>query len=145
MLSLARQVANEFDEQSPLPGRVERIVSQEPKWLEQLGPHRLVREELGLVEALDLVPPQLWYQTLALIVRMFPGIGPDSLCRDLGDATAGGLHKVFDPIVSELEDLLLRSRSLIVVDWAAHREIHGVIRTVSAGLLKEQTLVPETA
>ncbi|MEE9129643.1 MAG: hypothetical protein V3T84_06455 [Phycisphaerales bacterium] len=145
VLSLARQVAHEFDEQSPLPGRVERIVSKEPKWLEQLGPHRLVREELGLVEALDLVPPQLWYQTLALIVQMFPGIGPDSLCRDLGDAPAGGLHKVFDPIVSELEDLLRRSRSLIVVDWAANREIHGVIRKYAVGLRKEQTQVPETA
>ncbi len=146
VLSLARQVAHEFEEQLPLSKRVERIVSQEPKWLEQLGPHRLIRdEELGLVEALDLVPPQLWYQTLALIVQMFPGIGPDSLCRDLGDAPAAGLHKVFDPIVGELEDLLRRSRSLIVVDWAANREIHGVIRKYADGLRQEQTQKPDTA
>ena len=48
------------------------------------------------------------------------------LCRP--HAPVGGLHKVFDQALSDLESLLLRTRSLIVIDWRFNREIYAVIR-----------------
>lgn len=128
VLSLARQIAVDYQEGVSLPLRVRGIVEGDERWVESLGPHRLVREEMSPSEALSFIPPELWFGTLAMILRMFPGIGPDSICCDLGDARPGGLHKVFDPVIDDLEQLLVRSRSLIVVDWAASREIHRVIR-----------------
>jgi hypothetical protein len=56
------------------------------------------------------------------------------VCSDLGDARPGGLQKVFDPVLADLGNLMVRSRSLIVVDWAANREIHAVIRRQAVGL-----------
>jgi hypothetical protein len=79
-------------------------------------------------EAMDLVPAQLWWETLAAVVRMFPGVGPDSVCRDWGDARLGALHVVFDRAAADLEGLLRKTRSLIVIDWNYNREIHAVIR-----------------
>jgi hypothetical protein len=85
-------------------------------------------------EAFDLIPSSLWWETLALIIRMFPGIGPDSECTDLGDARFGGVHLVFNRAVSDLEHVLRKTRSLIVIDWNYNREIHAVIRQYQAGL-----------
>jgi len=63
-----------------------------------------------------------------MIVRLFPGMGPDSVCENYGDAPIGGIHKVFDRLANDLEALLVQTRSLIVIDWRFNREIHAVIR-----------------
>jgi hypothetical protein len=113
--------------------RLRAIFDQDPRWVESLGPQRLVQEALAAPEAFDLLPSDLWFDALALIVRMLPGIGPDSTARDLGDARALGLHKVFDRGVADLDSLLVRSRSLIVIDWQYNRKVHAVIRQFQAG------------
>ena len=63
-----------------------------------------------------------------------PRFRPDSACADYGDAPSGGIHKVFDRLAADLSSLLLRTRSLIVIDWRANREIHSVIRNYLTGL-----------
>ncbi len=93
-----------------------------------LGPHRLIREAVEPKDALQLLPSELWFDTLATIVRLFPGIGPDSICRDYGDVPSLALETVFNRPLEELEKLLVRSRSLIVIDWGANREIHSAIK-----------------
>jgi hypothetical protein len=85
-------------------------------------------------EAMDLIPAEVWFDVLAAVVRLFPGMGPDSLARDYGDAPQGGIHKVFDPVVEALDDLVLRTRSLIVIDWRYNREVHAVVRKCLVGL-----------
>ena len=127
-LSLARQVAVDYDGQTPLPERIERLFESDKRWVLSLGPQRLTHDEVAPEDAFDLVPREVWWETLAAIVRMFPGIGPDSVARDLGDAPLGGLHKVFDRALADLEALLLRTRSLIVIDWRFNREVFAVIR-----------------
>jgi hypothetical protein len=72
----------------------------------------------------------LWYHTLAAIVRLFPGLGPDSHCRDFGDAPPLALETVFNKPLEDLEKLIVRSRSLIVIDWSANREVHSAIQGV---------------
>jgi len=127
-LSLARQVAVDHDGQTPLAERIERLFESDKRWVLSLGPQRLTHDDVAPEDAFDLVPRELWWETLAAIVRMFPGIGPDSVARDLGDAPVGGLHKVFDQALADLEALLLRTRSLIVIDWRFNREVFAVIR-----------------
>ena len=68
-----------------------------------------------------------------MVARMFPGVGRDSACADLGDARHGGLHAVYDAVRADLDRLLIRTRSLIVIDWKFNREVHSVIREFGAG------------
>jgi hypothetical protein len=134
MLSLARQVAKEHSSSADLPSRIGMLFGRDPRWTAGLGPHRLIQEKIDPAEALDLIPGKLWWETLAAIVRMFPGIGPDSECTDLGDARPGGVHLVLDRAVADFDRLLRKSRSLIVIDWSYNREIHAVIRQYQTGV-----------
>jgi hypothetical protein len=138
VLSLAHQVAVDHDGATELSTRIERLFESDRSWVLRLGPQRLTRQAVSPEDAFDLVPKELWWDTLAMMVRMFPGIGPDSTCRDLGDAPAGGIHKVFDQALSDLDGLLLRTRSLIVIDWRFNREIHAVLRSHLTGLPRAQ-------
>lgn len=134
LLSLARQVATEHDASVPLGQRIRNIFDRDQRWMASLGPQHLVHAECSAQEAMDLVPAEVWWDVLGMMIRMFPGVGPDSACADFGDAPDGGPHRVFDRAVADLDALLVRSRSLIVIDWRANREIHAVIRGYSTGL-----------
>jgi len=133
LASLARQVAMQHQANVPLGERIRAIFQADARWLNSLGPQRLTRETLSPQEAFDLVPANLWFDTLGLLVRMLPAVGPDSFCRDYGDAPRGGLHKIYDAALNTLDTLLVRTRSLIVIDWRFNREIHAVLRRFSAG------------
>lgn len=134
ILSLARAVANQHDAQSPLALRIRAIVEADPRWMKALGPQRLLWEGLTPQQAIEMVPPDLWMDVLGTLIAMFPGIGPDSASQDFGDAPPGALHRVFDRAAADLDRLLLRTRSLIVIDWRYNREIHSVIRGYLTGL-----------
>lgn len=132
-LSLARQAASLRGELGgegapSLPDRIRLIFDADARWSGSLGPQRLSREAMSAEEAFDLVPPELWWRVLASVVRMFPGMGPDSICRDLGDSRGGGAHRVFGPAIEDVDDLLVRTRSLMLIDWRYNREVHSVIR-----------------
>ncbi len=128
MLGLAREVAAADDHDAPLSNRVAALIAADPRRAQVLGPQRLLSEPIAADEITRLFPADLWWKTIALIVRFFPGVGPDSLCRDLGDAPALALENIFDEPLGELESLILRSRSLLVLDWSANREVGSVIR-----------------
>jgi hypothetical protein len=140
--SLAREVANQRDAQSPLGLRIRAILESDPRWLAALGPHRLAWEGLSPEQAAEMVPPDLWTEVLGMIIAMFPGIGPDSAAKDYGDAPPGALHRVFDRTTADLDKLLLRSRSLIVIDWRYNLEIHAVIRGYLTGQTSPQAPAP---
>jgi hypothetical protein len=105
-------------------------MNADPRFTKSLAPHRLAQEPMEAAAAYELLPPELWYHVLAAIVRLFPGIGPDSYCKDFGDAPALALEVPFNKPLEDLEKLLVRSRSLIVIDWNANREVHSAIRDV---------------
>ena len=130
-LSLARQVAAEQNRAAPLGKRVARVLAQDKRWLESLGPHRLTNETLSPQQAFEMVPADVWCDVLAFVVRLFPGAGPDSHAKDLGDAPPEGLHAVFAGPLEELDALLLRTRSLIVIDWKFNREVNSAIRAAA--------------
>ncbi len=138
LLSLAREMGAAGAEKaaasagkpaaSELPGRIRTVFGRDPRWILSLGPHRLLDEEVDPADAFDLVPAELWWDTLAALVRAFPAVSADSTCADFGDAPLGAIHRVFDRLADDLASLLLRTRSLIVIDWRSNREIHAVIR-----------------
>lgn len=134
MLSLARQCAMVTDAKESLAERIGDLMDKDRRWVDSLGPQRLTREDVSPEAALDLIPREIWLRTLSLIVRMFPGVGADSSCRDLGDANPSAPHAVFDESLEELRRLIVETRSLIVIDWRFNREIHSVVRDVRMGL-----------
>jgi hypothetical protein len=129
ILSLARQAGVE-DPSTPLAARLSAILTADGERAAVVNPARLLREKLTPEEAARFLPTELWTETLALIVRLFPGLGADSFCRDFGDAPPLALETVFNAPLAALEQIILRSRSLIVMDWNANREINSVIRKV---------------
>jgi hypothetical protein len=128
MLSLAREAQAGFDPAKPLEAHVERVFRSDPRWLQSLGPHRLTEEGIAPEEALGLVPEDLWWATLALMVRMFPGLGPAGLCRDYGDAPPGGLHLAFERVLADLDALILKTRCLVTPDLRSDIQIAAVVR-----------------
>jgi hypothetical protein len=130
VLSLARQAATEYNAETPLTARIGAIMTNDPRFAKSLAPHRLVQEPMEPMAAFELLPAELWHQTLAAIIRLFPGVGPDSYCKDFGDAPALALEVIFNKPLEDLEKLLVRSRSLILIDWNANREVHSAIRDV---------------
>ncbi len=127
-LSLPRQIEADYDKSLGMEKCISDVFKKDDRWLESLGPHHLTFEKLTSAEAFGLIPSELWWATLAIILRMFPGLGPDTNCKDYGDAQQGGLHKVFERTIADLDNLILRTRSLIVSDWKSNQEISSVIQ-----------------
>ena len=128
MLSLMHQIETEYDESAGLEKGISDMFDKDKRWLASLGPHHLTWDDISSDEAFCIIPPGLWRAILKTILRMFPGLGRDSTCKDYGDAQPGGLHKVFEPTMEDLDSLILKTRSLIVSDWESNREISAVIR-----------------
>ncbi|MBN1764501.1 MAG: hypothetical protein JW860_04525, partial [Sedimentisphaerales bacterium] len=127
MLSLARQVKLDYSDEHDLPIRIKQIFDSDQRWGQSLWPQRLIYKNITPADAFEVMPQDLWYKTLAMMVKLFPGIGPDSVCRDYGDAPSGALHRIFDGLLQDLNELLLRSRSLILADCRFNREVNKLI------------------
>lgn len=134
LMSLAGRLAESGGHETPIEDRIAALFEEDGRWVSALGPLRLTADGVEPGEAFGLVPSGVWYGVLATLVTMLPGAGPDSIARDPGDARPGGLHLVYEPVVERLGLLLVRTRSLIVIDWNYNREINGVLRRFMSGL-----------
>jgi hypothetical protein len=133
VMSFARQLAAEHKGGTLLSARVKTILERDARYAASLGPHHLNYAGMAAGQALQLMPVELWCDTLGLIVSMFPGVGPDSVCRDFGDVPPLALETVFNRPLEEMEKLVVRSRSLIVNDWSSNLEIHAAIQDCLGG------------
>jgi hypothetical protein len=136
LMSLAQVAVEESGAEGEpgMPARIRHVLGREPGWLAALGPQRLAGGIASQELALDCVPLEVWSDTLASLMRMIAGLTADSACRDLGDAPAAGMHTVFDVAAADLDRLVSRTRSLVVIDWQQNREVHSVIRRHRTGL-----------
>ena len=132
VLSLARLLASQQGSPGSLGERMMQAAATDSRWHHLLGPHRMMREAITPEDALSAFPPTLWWNIIAWLVRLFPGVTPESYCRDYADAPSLALEKVFEGPRAELDHLLLHSRSVIVSDVHSHREMRAVIATFLA-------------
>lgn len=127
--SLAQTLANDQPEGVDFGVRVRGITAGDARWSASLGPHRLLNSQtLTAEQALNYLPGDLWWETIATVIRCSPGASSDSFAADLGDAPPLALHTVFEPAIAALEKLLLRSRTLLFVDWKYNSEINAVVQ-----------------
>jgi len=127
-LSLMRQIETDFDENVSIEERISDLFSKDNRWLESLGPHHLTFNEITSDNIFAIIPSEIWWAILIVIMKMLPGLGPDSECGDYGDAQPGGLHKVFERTMEDIDNLILKTRTLIVSDRQSNREIAAVIQ-----------------
>jgi len=127
-LSLMRQIEADFDENVSIEEHINDLFSKDNRWLKSLGPQHLTFDEVAPDEIFGIIPPEIWRAILVIIMKMLPGLGPDSECRDYGDAQPGGLHKVFERTMNDIDNLILKTRTLIVSDRQSNQEIATVIQ-----------------
>ena len=128
MLSLLRQIEADFDTFASLEEGIEALFQRDSRWREVLGPDHLTLDEMTPDEAFAIIPSELWWTVLGVILRMFPGQGPYAQCKDYGDVAQGGLHTVFAKTQESLEKLIRKTHVLIVPDLDGNREINDVIQ-----------------
>jgi hypothetical protein len=104
--------------------------AENPRWLPELGPQRLLQGESDARETLRRVPLEIWADVLAFMLQLQPGVLPESFCRDNADFPPGNLAAVFDRPIERLESLLVRTRSLLLVDWNFNREINQIVQNM---------------
>ncbi len=127
--SLAQAVASNEVEGAELSSRLRAVTASDSRWSASLGPQRLFNPHtLTAEESLTYLPADFWWDTIALLIRCFPGATPAAFAADLGDAPPLALHAVFEPAISALEKLALRARSLLFADWKYNSEVHAVIQ-----------------
>ena len=127
-LSLMRQIEADFDENVSIEEHIIDLFGKDNRWLESLGPQHLTFDEVASDEIFGIIPSEIWWAVLKIIMKMLPSLGPDSECRDYGDAQPGGLHKVFERTMDDIDNLILKTRSLIVSDRQSNQEIAAVIQ-----------------
>lgn len=136
LVSLARQAEKEREQDGSLSleGSFERAFFGDDRWVQSIGPQRLVADGVPPSQAVDMIPPEIWVRVLGVLSRMLMGVSDASVCRDVGDTKGLSPHVVFDETLAGLGDLLVRTRSLIVVDWRHNREVHAVLREFREGM-----------
>ena len=127
-MSLMRQIEAEFKENVSIEERISDLFRKDKRWLESLGPQHLTYDDISSDEIFGIIPPEIWWALLRIIIKMLPGPGPDSECRDYGDAQPGGLHKIFERTMDDIDKLILKTRSFIVSDLKSNQEIAAVIQ-----------------
>jgi len=141
--SLAQTVADTEAQGIGLSTRLRDVATSDSRWSASLGPHRLLSPDaLTAEQAMTFVSDGLWWDTIAVLIRCFPGATRDSFAADLGDAPPLALHAVFEPAIEALEKLSLRARSLLFVDWKYNSEITTVIQAVLRQHLEDLSYQP---
>ncbi|HTE87518.1 MAG TPA: hypothetical protein VK639_01065, partial [Terriglobales bacterium] len=130
---LGQEAAAENSKEQTFAQRVCKILHsdadrEEPVYLKQLGPHRLVNGELDWKTSLRLLPVDLWSESLALMIELVvQELWNQLKVFDPSLLTTDALARVFDAPRQRLLKLLVRSRSLLVVDLDFNRLVNEVI------------------
>jgi hypothetical protein len=127
VLSLTRHFGRDPVAESQLPCKLKSLLEREPKLLDLVSPHALIDADASPAQARAQIALDLWLEAVCLVLRLFPGAGAHSFCKDFGDVSPLALETVFDRPIQELETLVLRVRSSLVPSLAANEEIARVL------------------
>jgi hypothetical protein len=111
LLSLAREAR---ESGAALESSVAQLLEQDPRWLQSLGPQRLLELDLAPGEALDMVGPGSWCAVLSFLIRLFPGCAEDSFAPYCEGIPGEIPHRVFGPALAPLEELVVRTRAMLM-------------------------------
>jgi hypothetical protein len=127
ILGLARRVGKEVDANDKLFPRLKTILEAEPKLLDTVSPQNLVEREWSPQAARAQIHISIWLESVAWVLRLFPGTGAHSYCSSFGDVSPLALETVFDRPIADLERLTLRLRSVLLPTLHTNQEIASVL------------------
>jgi hypothetical protein len=123
VLGLARYVGKDDEKETELYPRLKALLAGEQKLYDLVSPHALIESDWTPQQARSQICLELWLETIAWLLRLFPGAGMQSYCKSFGDVSPLALETVFDAPIQELEHLALRLRSVLLPTTAANQEI----------------------
>jgi hypothetical protein len=127
VLGLARLAGKDLKDPAELIARVKQLVNHDQRLLDTTSPDRLASGGMSPTEARGLIQRELWFETIAWLLKLFPGAGAHSYCSDLGDVSPLALETVFDKPIADLESIVSRLRSVMLPTTATNSEIANVI------------------
>jgi hypothetical protein len=127
VVGLARHLGKEKPGEVALPAELKAACERDARLLDLVSPHNLIEAGGSPQEARNKINLELWLEAISIVLRLFPGTGVHSFCKDLGDVSPLALETVFDRPIEELERLLLRFRSVLLPGLSANEEIAGII------------------
>jgi len=128
VLGLSRRVGKDLDTADNLLARVKGVLESDSTLLDLVSPHRLLDQGAQPVEARSSIHWDIWLETVAWLLCLFPGMGSHSFCKDFGDVSPLALETVFDKPIDQLDQLLIRLRNVLLPTSAMNAEIARVIR-----------------
>jgi len=126
-LSLARLFGKQPASEEGLAPALWSLLEKDQRLLDLVSPHALTESNETPAQARAKIHLKLWIETIAVALRLFPGSGAHSFCKDFGDVSPLALETVFDAPIQELEALLLRLRSTLTPSLSANEEIAAII------------------
>jgi hypothetical protein len=126
-LSLARLVGKQQTAEQDPAAALSSLLEKDGTLLDLVSPHSLTESNETPAQARSKIYLKLWIETIAIVLRLFPGSGPHSFCKDFGDVSPLALETVFDAPIQELEVMLLRLRSTLAPSLSANEEIAAII------------------
>jgi hypothetical protein len=130
VMGLSRHLGKMEKSATALRSELDALLEKEPRLLDLTSPHQLVESGYSPAEARKSIHMDLWLESVAFLLRLFPGAGAHSFCKDLGDVSPLALETLFDQPIEELERLLCRYRSVLLPGLSANEEIASVILDV---------------
>jgi len=127
VLSLARRLGEDPAEEHKLLPKLKAMLEGNQSLLDFVSPHGLTESGDSPPQARAKIRLELWLETMVLLLRLFPGTGSHSFCKNFGDVSPLALERVFDRPIQELETLALRLRSVITPTLSANKEIASVL------------------
>ncbi len=127
VLSLSRHLGKDAQDASDFSARLKALLEREPRLLDLVSPHALVASSGAPTQARAKVCPEIWLDTIALVLRLFPGAGPHAYCQSFGDVSSLALETVFEAPREALETLVCRCRSILTPSLIANEEIVSVL------------------
>ncbi len=124
---LARFLGKEPVPGPELPAKLRAALERDSKLLDLISPQALVEREWTPPQARAEIQLDLWLDAIAWLLRLFPGAGSHSYCKNFGDVSPLALENVFDGPIEELENLTLRARSLLTSTSLANQEVAAAI------------------
>jgi hypothetical protein len=126
ILSLSRHLGKDAGDETAVVPKLKALIAGDQRLHDLISPQALTERTLTPEQARALVHPDIWLETMAMVLRLFPA-GPHSYCKSFGDVSPLALETVFDRPLQELDSLVLRLRSVLTPSLAANEEIARVI------------------